>query len=104
MKASKSIETIGHWTKRNKETKLDVIQDIASHAGVKSLCIGELTLAYIKKIRTKCSEGFECQLMRRTNKAEAHAELTKVFPDLAYRLSLVGMLDLIEVVNKCQKN
>lgn len=72
-------------------------------AGVKSLTLGSLKKSDLLLIRKKTKRGFETKVSMFANKKGCLAELHKVLPFIKNNLSLLGMQELIEVVNKCQK-
>ena len=99
-----SSDSIGLWGSGSKETKLDVVVEIGALANTRSLLITNLKLSYLRKIRRRVKEGFDQKLEPGKNKTECLRELIKVFPDIDKNTPLIGMLDLIEVINKCQKS
>lgn len=70
---------------------------------MKSLSIGSLNKRDLVLIRKKVKRGFEEKLTLSANKRGCLDELSKVFPRIKNNLSLIGLQELIEVVNRCQK-
>lgn len=96
-------DSIGLWGSGQKETKLDIIRDIGKVGQVKTLLISNLKISTLRKIRKSVNEGFTLTLKPGSSKSECLEELHKIFPDLERSTPLIGMQNLIEVVNKCQK-
>ena len=72
-------------------------------AGVKSLTLSSMKKSDLLLIRKKTKRGFECKLTSFACKKGCLAEINKVFPFVKNNLSLLGMQELIEVINRCQK-
>lgn len=97
-----SADSIGLWGSGSKETKLDIIQEIGDISGVRSLLISNLKISTLRKVRKLVKKGFDQKLTPGKDKTQCLKELHKVFPSIDRATPLIGMLNLIEVVNNCQ--